>query len=227
MSDSEALNPKKAKKEDKNFQKPFNETGQSLINALVLKAKQGDEKHFGKLYELYFDKIYRFIYFRVNHKETAEDLAEEVFVKAWSKIKHVKAESFGGWLYQIAKNQIIDHYRKSKTTVDISEVENILESDENVVESTNLIMEQITFLELLKQLTPEQQIIIKLKFIEDLDNAEIAELISKSEGSIRVVQHRAIQKLQQLLDKQIEGNKLNHLTKNINNNINAEDRTNS
>ena len=64
-------------------------------------------------------------------------------------------------------------------------------------------------MELLKKLTPEQQIIIKLKFIEDLDNAEIAELISKSEGSIRVIQHRAIQKLQELIEEKEQGNFLN------------------
>ena len=68
-------------------------------------------------------------------------------------------------------------------------------------------MNQELFMELLKQLTPEQQIIIKLKFIEDLENPEIAELVAKSEGSIRVIQHRAIQKLQQLLDEHIGKNK--------------------
>jgi len=177
-----------------------------VVIGLVRNAKHGDEQAFGELYELYFDKIYRFIYFRVNHKEMAEDLAEDVFVKAWSKIKQVKEERFGGWLYQIAKNRIIDHYRQNKETVDISELENFLESDENIIDSTNLIIEQKTFMMLLKKLTPEQQIIIKLKFIEDMDNLEIAELISKSEGSIRVIQHRAIQKLQELLDEHIKLN---------------------
>jgi len=187
-----------------------------VVAALVKKAKQGEEQAFGELYERYFERIYRFIYFRVNHKEIAEDLTEDVFVKAWSKIKHVKEESFGGWVYQIAKNRIIDYYRQSKETVDITEIENILESDENIIESTNLIIEQKTFLELLKKLTPEQQIIIKLKFIEDLDNSEISELISKSEGSIRVIQHRAIQRLQELLDQHI---KLQSSSKSIDNNL--------
>lgn len=176
----------------------------SVVESLVKKAKQGDEEAFGALYGRYFDRIYKFIYFRVNHKEAAEDLAEDVFVKAWTKIKHVKDNSFGGWIYQIAKNKIIDYYRQNKETVDIAEIEHILESSENIVDSTNLIMEQKTFLELLKKLSPEQQIIIKLKFIEDLDNSEISEMISKSEGSIRVIQHRAIQRLQELLDEHIK-----------------------
>ncbi len=175
----------------------------STLNTLVSKAKQGDEQAFGDLYGFYFEKIYKFVFFRVSQKEIAEDIAEEVFVKAWLKIKQVKEESFGGWLYQIAKNKVIDHYRSQKETVDLSEVENILESNQNIVDEANLAVEQVMFMELLKKLTPEQQIIIKLKFIEDMENSEIAELISKSEGSIRVIQHRAIQKLQELINERV------------------------
>ncbi len=170
--------------------------------SLILQAKQGDEQAFGQLYELYFERIFKFIYFRVNHKETAEDLSEEVFIKAWEKIADVKEVSFGGWLYQIAKNKVIDYYRQKKQVVDLEDVQNFLESDERLSESTNTVIERRLFMVLLKELTPEQQIIIKLKFIEDMDNSEIAELISKSEGSIRVIQHRAIQKLQELFKSQ-------------------------
>ena len=179
----------------------------SALLPLVLRAKKGEEDAFGELYDAYFEKIYRFVFFRVSHKEVAEDLTEEVFIKAWQKITTVKAESFGGWLYQIAKNRIIDHYRQEKSTVDLLEVENILESSDDLNHEVNQLMNQELFMELLKQLTPEQQIIIKLKFIEDLENPEIAELVAKSEGSIRVIQHRAIQKLQQLLDEHIGKNK--------------------
>ncbi len=186
------------------------------LKALIDAAKSKDERAFGRIYEFYFEKIYKFIYFRVNHKEIAEDLAEDVFVKAWSRIHHVNADSFGGWLYSIAKNTVIDYYRKKRIVVDLEDIENVMESEQNVMEDANTVMEKKVFLGLLKNLTPEQQIIIKLKFMEDLDNAEIAELISKSEGSIRVIQHRAIQKLQQLLDEQLE------LTKLIEKKIDAE-----
>jgi RNA polymerase sigma-70 factor (ECF subfamily) len=169
---------------------------------LILEAKNGSEYAFGQLYELYFDKLFKFIYYRVSHKEVAEDLTEDVFIKAWTSIKTVKEDSFSGWLYQIAKNKVIDYYRQKKTVVDIEDIENILESDVNLSEATNTVLDQKLFRTVLKQLTPEQQIIIKLKFIEDMDNLEIAELISKSEGSIRVVQHRAILKLQELIIKQ-------------------------
>jgi RNA polymerase sigma-70 factor (ECF subfamily) len=176
----------------------YNDT---LLLPIVLRAKQGDEDAFGELYSAYFEKIFRFVFFRVSHKEVAEDITEDVFIKAWQKISTVKAESFGGWLYQIARNKIIDHYRQEKTTVDLVEVENLLEAPDDLADDANQVLNQELFIQLLRQLTPEQQVIVKLKFLEDLDNSEIAELIAKSEGSIRVIQHRAIQKLQQLLDE--------------------------
>ncbi len=178
--------------------------GSDTEKSVILHAKQGSEQAFGQLYELYFEKIFKFIFYRVSHKEIAEDLTEDVFIKAWTSIRSVKEDSFSGWLYQIAKNKVIDYYRQKKTMVDLDEIENILESDQNLNEDANTVIERKVFMEALKLLTPEQQIIIKLKFIEDMDNFEIAELISKSEGSIRVVQHRAIQKLQELISKQVK-----------------------
>ena len=178
--------------------------GSGTEKSVILEAKQGSEQAFGQLYELYFEKIYKFIFYRVSQKEVAEDLAEDVFIKAWQNIRSVKEDSFSGWLYQIAKNRVIDYYRQKKITVDIEEISNVLESDENLSEDTNTVMDRRIFMEALKQLTPEQQIIIKLKFIEDMDNTEISELISKNEGSIRVIQHRAIIKLQQIINKQVK-----------------------
>lgn len=178
--------------------------GSATEQSVILQAKQGSEQAFGQLYDLYFDKIFKFIYFRVNHKEIAEDLTEEVFIKAWTNIRTVKEESFGGWLYQIAKNKVIDHYRQKKAVVDIEDIQNILESDQNLSDDANTAVERIIMMNCLKQLTPEQQIIIKLKFLEDMENSEISELISKSEGSIRVIQHRAILKLQELIKKQVK-----------------------
>ena len=101
-------------------------------------------------------------------------------------------------MYQIAKNLIIDHYRQKRELVNLEDVSNILESEENLSEDANTIIDRKIFLELLKKLTPEQQIVVKLKFMEEMDNDEISELISRTEGSIRVTQHRAIQKLQEL-----------------------------
>jgi len=170
----------------------------SLENLLV-KAKKGDQGAFGQLYTLYFEKIYRFIYYRVGHKEVAEDLAEEIFIKAYAKIATVSDSTFEAWLYQIARNRVIDYYREKKLTVALDGLENTLEYETNIIDIVNLKQQQKVFLKLLKELTTEQQIVIKLKFLEELTNAEISELLHKKEGAIRVIQHRAIAKLQELI----------------------------
>lgn len=168
------------------------------------KAKHGDQAAFGEIYNLFFKRIYRFIYFRVSHKEAAEDLAEEIFLKAFGKISSVRdGDALQAWLYQIARNAVIDYYREKKSDVPLDEIENTLEYESNIVDAVSLSQDQQMFMLALKQLPAEQQIIIKLKFIEDLDNSAIAEMLHKSEGAIRVIQHRAIIKLQELISQRL------------------------
>lgn len=174
---------------------------------LFARAKKGEEAAFGEIYNLFFKKIYRFIFFRVGHKEVAEDLAEDVFLKAFSKIASInESGAFEGWLYQIARNLVIDYYRQKKSIVALEDIENTLEYETNVIDIVNLQEQQKVFLKLLKELGAEQQVVIKLKFLEDLENSEIAELMHKNEGAIRVIQHRAIIKLQELIKKNSENN---------------------
>jgi len=169
---------------------------------ILAKAKKGEQAAFGEIYNLYFKKIYRFIFYRVGHKEAAEDLAEEVFLKAFTKIASVSENgAFTGWLYQIARNQVIDYYRSKKLTISLDEIENTLEYESNVIDVVNLEQQQKVLLKLIKELLPEQQIVLKLKFFEDLENSEIAEMLHKSEGAIRVIQHRGITRLQELIKK--------------------------
>jgi RNA polymerase sigma-70 factor (ECF subfamily) len=179
------------------------DTGENnAFGSLLAKAKAGEQAAFGEIYNLYFKKIYQFIYYRVGHKEIAEDLAEDVFLKAFTKISSVSENAaFLGWLYQIARNQVIDYYREKKQLVGLDEVENTLEYETNVIDIVNLEQQQKVLLKFIKDLAPEQQIVLKLKFFEDLENAEIAEMLHKNEGAIRVIQHRAITKLQELIKK--------------------------
>lgn len=173
-----------------------------FLRSLILKAKAGEQAAFGQIYDHFFKKIYTFIYFRVGHKEVAEDLTEDVFLKAYSKIANISQEgSFESWIYQIARNRVTDYYREKKLVIALDEVENSLVYETNVIDIINLQKQQIIFLKLLKELGAEQQIVLKLKFLENLDNATIAELLHKNEGSIRVIQHRAIIKLQELIKK--------------------------
>lgn len=177
---------------------------QSFLENLLIKAKKGESMAFDELYGLFFKKIYRFIFYRVSHKETAEDLSEEVFLKAYSKLSSLSEDkSFEGWLYQIARNLVIDYYRQKKDpVVALEDVENTLEYQTNIVDIVNLDNRQKILLKLIKELPAEQQVVIKLKFFEDLQNSEIAELLHKNEGTIRVIQHRALAKMQELINQQ-------------------------
>jgi RNA polymerase sigma-70 factor (ECF subfamily) len=169
---------------------------------LISQAAKGVEEAQTQIYKQYFDRIYRFIYYRVSHKQIAEDLTEEVFIKIFQSIASLKATlSFEGWCFRIARNAVIDHYRKNKIAVNIDELENTLEYHQNVVDDANSTLDQTHLLRLLKQLPPEQQIILKLKFFDELENEEIAEMLNKTEVSIRVTQHRAITKLKTLFEE--------------------------
>ncbi len=173
-------------------------SSQNLAN-FVKKAKLGDQAAFGQIYDLLFERIYKFIYYRVSHKETAEDLAEDVFLKAFTKISELNnIDQTEGWLFQIARNAVIDYYRQKKLTVNLEDVENTLEYDTNIVDLLNLQYQQAILLKLLKELGAEQQAVIKMKFLEDLKNSEIAEILNTSEGNIRIIQHRALTKLLKL-----------------------------
>src|SRR5271156_5973491 len=122
---------------------------------ILAKAKAGEQAAFGEIYNLYFKKIYQFIYFRVGHKEIAEDLAEEVFLKAFTKIASLnEGAAFEGWLYQIARNLVIDYYRQKRITVALEDIENTLEYETNVIDVVNLQQQQKVFFKFLKELAP-------------------------------------------------------------------------
>lgn len=171
------------------------------LDVLVRKAINQDPQAFSEIYSLYFEKIYRFVYYRVNHKEIAEDLVSEAFLKAWNSLSHIDdASSFSPWLYQIARNLVIDYYRAKKNDVDLQSLENILSYEDNIIARTDLSLQQINFLAALKKLNSIQELVIKLKFLDELNNREIAVILKKSEGAIRVIQHRAINELKKIIN---------------------------
>ncbi|HYF05543.1 MAG TPA: RNA polymerase sigma factor [Patescibacteria group bacterium] len=170
------------------------------LEKIAKAAKNGDIDSFSDLYTATFERIYKFVYFRVGHKETAEDIAEDVFINAYSSIHKLEQPKIVlAWLYQIAKNKIIDHYRSKKSIDDLTVVEDSLRYSVAPVEIPESDFEQKRLMEALKQLPHEQREVLTLKFFEDLDFDEIAAIIGKSNGNVRVIQHRGIQKLTKLL----------------------------
>jgi len=166
------------------------------------RAQSGDQEAFAAIYDHLSEKIYRFVYFRVGHKEVAEDILSDTFVKGWQKINQVNSSTaLSAWLYQIARNNVIDYYRLKKETIALEDVEEFLEDEVNPVDTVNLNLQQKKILQVMQDLPKEQRDVIKYKFFEDLTNEEIAYVLGKSEGAVRVIQHRAVAKLKELLNK--------------------------
>lgn len=175
----------------------------------IKEAKKGNKAAFGLLYDHYIPKIYRFVFLKVNSKAEAEDLTHEVFLSAWQNIYKYRHQGFpfSSWLYQIAKNAVIDHYRTAKKNLPI---ENI---DEELVKIGAVHQDKLDFdleLEKLKKIIssfkPEYQDVLIMRFIEDLSQEEIAQTMNKSEGAVRLLQHRALKELKNIYHNGTDSN---------------------
>lgn len=177
--------------------------GKPSEEKLIKEAIQGESSAFGFLYDKYHERIYRFIYLKVSHREEAEDLAHQVFLKAWQNIDSYehKGFPFSSWLYQIARNQVIDHYRGKKDIINIEYIEEIEffynDSDETLKLDDKDNIEAIK--KAVLKLPEDQQDIVIMRFVEDIQPKEIALIIDKPESTVRVLQHRAIKNLKKML----------------------------
>ena len=171
---------------------------------LITEAKGGEAEAFGRLYDYYLPMIYRFILLKVGHREEAEDLTHQVFLKAWQNMSNYseKGFPFSSWLYRIAKNSIIDHYRRAKPSTNIDDLVNI----EELISRPDIgkIDEKEELAKIMKsigKLKETEKDVIIMRFVEDLSVKEVSDALNKSEGAVKVIQHRAIKKLQELLQK--------------------------
>lgn len=169
------------------------------------RAQKGDAEAFGGIYDELVKPIYRYIYYRVE-PQIAEDLTEETFLKAWKALPKYKKTKhpFSAWVFRIAHNLVCDYYRKNKTTSEIDE--NV--ADENrsssPKEQVNLKLNQVKLHKAIKKLPENYQQVIILKYINEEENPAIAKIIGKSEGAVRTLQFRALEKLRGLLSEKKE-----------------------
>ena len=175
---------------------------QSKILGLVERAADGDFEAFGEVYSIHLDRIYRYVFYQVRDKMTAEDITEEVFIKAWKAIGSCKGrgQPFSPWLYRIAHNHLIDNFRSQRKDLSI-ERETIDKVSGAELEMAGELERQ-ELLELIARLPENQRQVIILKFIEGLDNFESGQIMDKSQGAIRVLQMRALAALRQKLSKE-------------------------
>ncbi|MBU0458219.1 RNA polymerase sigma factor [Patescibacteria group bacterium] len=178
------------------------------IMSLVAKSREGDTQSFSKIYDHYFASVYRYAAIRVP-REVAEDLVAEVFVKAWEKLhtfKERKNVPFGAWLFRIARNEVIDTYRMSKTweevPEDLSDPDELNRADAGV--NRHYVLKTVRGA--LAKLPKRYREVLSLCFIADLSHEEAAKVLRCSVGAIRVMKFRALQQLKDILPPEIKEN---------------------
>lgn len=170
-----------------------------IIEGLVRRAASGDCDAFGEIYGRYLDRIYRYILYQVGDGMTAEDLTEEVFLKAWKALKNYRGhgKAFPSWLYRIAHNHVIDHWRsRARQESPYTDAMVSVDGPEEEAEKREL---QAELAQALSHLPAEQAQVIVLKFIEGLETSEVARIMKKSQGAVRIMQMRALANLRQRL----------------------------
>jgi RNA polymerase sigma-70 factor, ECF subfamily len=180
------------------------------ILLLKLRVNQ-DTEAFAKLYDIYVKRIYSFVFFKVSNHEEAEDITSEVFLKAWRYINEKKKiESFSGLLYKLARNCVIDLYRsnsRQKETLSI-DTEMEIELGDAGKWKRDLGEELVNKLEMqkivlaLQKIKQEYREIVTLRYVDEMEISEIAEITGKGHIAIRVTLHRGLKKLKELLNTQ-------------------------
>ena len=178
------------------------------IVALVGRAVTRDQGAFAELYNLYLDRIYRYVYYRTGDRHDAEDLTEQVFLQAWAAIERFRwqGKPFVAWLYTVAHNVVIDWRRRAVSSESLNDTDNPIEVESiSAAQAMSQWIDADLLAKAVKRLTPEQQQVIILKFLDGFDTATIARVMDKREGTIRALQLRALQSLRRELQRQGEG----------------------
>lgn len=170
---------------------------------LVTRLKVYDDDAIRQVYRLYADAIYRYALYQGGDPDLAEDVAAEVFVRMIESIGSYQYRGFpvSAWLYRIARNLIVDLQRRGNRLRPLQDADEGKLVSENPVDLAERRLSWGELHDLLGELTDEQRQVIVLKFLENLDNQEIAEIIGRSEGSVKSLQHRALRRLKRSLEK--------------------------
>lgn len=175
---------------------------QADLKVLMRLAKEGDADAFAKIYEAYFVPVFRYIRLRVKSKQDTEDLTQIVFLKVYQSISRFEEHNRSplAYFFTVARNTVIDHWRKKKDIL-LENPENesaeIVQAAEDPVDIVQNNETAAALQRAIQELTEEQQSVIILKFINDLSNKEISDIMQKSEEAVRQLQCRAIKALRQ------------------------------
>lgn len=171
--------------------------------SLVRAAQEGDMAAFSELYERYYDVVFRYVLFRMNDRNLAEDVTQEAFVRALRRIGSVtyQGRDIAAWFVTIARNLIFDHVKSSRYRLE-STTSDMIELSPSTHGPEQQVLDGATNEELIRcvrKLNPDQQECITLRFLQGLSVAETARIMDRNEGAVKALQHRAVRRLAQLL----------------------------
>jgi RNA polymerase sigma-70 factor (ECF subfamily) len=171
--------------------------------ALAIRASTGESAAFGLLYDRHVAAIYRYVYYRVRDDAEAEDLTSEVFMRALKAMpRYEPRQAFLAWLYRIARNAVIDRARKGNRRVSFEDALKHPDASDRIVEPEAEVLahsDNTAIRAALGKLTPLQQEVIVLRYLEGFSTQEVARIVGKREGTVRGIQFRAIGALRQLI----------------------------
>lgn len=171
------------------------------VENLVAKAQHGDIRAFAKLYDLYVIRIYRFVYVRIRNREDAQDITSEVWKTVWVNFKKYTRGNFQGYLFRIAYTTLIGYIREEQRRKEVS-IDNFpnIKSPKRSPEDDFITKEQVRKVyKILNKLPKHYATVIILRLIEGFSIRETARIVGKPSVLVRVTQHRALKKLQQIL----------------------------
>jgi len=179
---------------------------------LLQQLKSHDKDAFIKVYDEYVQDVYRFVYFKVGKEAEAQDLTSMVFLKAWNYIQTnslTDSKTLRALVYKIARTSIIDHYRESSNKLELSlDDENhpidIIDDEQKLDERVDQAADLQLIYKQLPLLKEEYREVIVLRFVDDLTLEEIAEVTGKSRGNVRVILHRALAALKEMVETEME-----------------------
>jgi RNA polymerase sigma-70 factor, ECF subfamily len=168
---------------------------------LLSLATRGDKKAFGFLYERYRDEIYRYAFYRVGDPHEAEDITANAFIKTWEHLPRIYEQdssirNLRSWLYQVARNLVVDHFRQAET---LPLAHTLRDGQDSTKSSAEQNIEHEHLAQRIMELRPEYQQIIILRFVNQLSHEEVAAIMELNAGQTRVMQHRALKELREIL----------------------------
>lgn len=182
-------------------------------SSLIYRASKRGKTAFAALYDRYMERVYRYVHYRVLNQADAEDITQEVFARAWNVIHKYERTlaPFSAWLITIARNLVMDHFRSKKKLVPLKNAEALnAEGKDNPASVSESNWDKAYIRDAVSKLKGDKRAVILMRFIDGYSYAEIAKILHKKEGAVRVIQYRALKELKRIVTQDEEDYERDH-----------------